>query len=251
MRLALFALLTTCTSSSEIWRPRPGTSWQWQLSGDLDTTLDVAMYDVDLFATSDDAMKKLRARGVRIVCYFSAGTYEPYRPDTKALPINALGKALPDWPDERWLDIRSEGVRALVRKRLDLAAARGCDGVEPDNVDAYDNDNGFGISASDQIAFNRFIATEAHARKLSVGLKNDLGQIPALVTSFDWALDEQCMQFNECDALQPFIDAQKPVFHVEYGDESMRDGVCASANRRNFDTLIKHLALDSFRITCR
>jgi hypothetical protein len=234
-----------------MWRPRPGTSWQWQLSGPLDTSLDVAMYDVDLFATPDEAMQQLRARGVRIVCYFSAGTYEPYRPDTKSLPIASLGKALPDWPDERWLDIRSEGVRALVRKRLDYAAARGCDGVEPDNVDAYANDSGFPISASDQIAFNRFIATEAHARKLSVGLKNDLGQIPALVGYFDWALDEQCMEFDECDELAPFIKAQKPVFHVEYGDDSKRAGVCTSANRRNFDTLIKDLALDAFRISCR
>jgi hypothetical protein len=249
--LALLALLSTCTGSSEIWRPRPGTSWQWQLSGDLDTSLDVAMYDVDLYTTSDDAIAQLRGRGVRVVCYFSAGTYEPYRSDAKTLPPAVLGKALPDWPDERWLDIRSEKVRAFVRKRLDYAAARGCDGVEPDNVDAYANDSGFPLSASDQLAFNKLIANEAHARKLSVGLKNDLGQIPALVGSFDWALDEQCMEFDECDELLPFIKAQKPVFHVEYGDESMRDGVCASANRRNFDTLIKHLALDAFRITCR
>lgn len=251
MRLVLFALLTACASDSEIWRPRPGTSWQWQLSGDLDTSLDVAMYDIDLFETSDDAMQTLHARGVRVVCYFSAGTYESNRPDTKALPITALGKALPDWPDERWLDIRSESVRALVRKRLDLAAARGCDGVEPDNVDGYANDSGFALSASDQIAFNQFIATEAHARKLSVGLKNDLEQISTLVTSFDWALDEQCMEFDECDELLPFIQAGKPVFHVEYGDESMRAGVCAKANRLNFDTLIKRLALDAFRIPCR
>lgn len=251
MRLALFALLTTCTSSSEIWRPRPGTSWQWQLSGDLDTSLDVAMYDLDLFTASDEAIQQLKARGVRVVCYFSAGTYEPYRADAKSLPFAALGKALPDWPDERWLDVRSEAVRAFVRKRLDVAAARGCDGVEPDNVDAFDNDSGFPISASDQIAFNRFIATEAHARRLSVGLKNDLRQIPELVASFDWALDEQCMQYAECDDLEPFIDAGKPVFQVEYGDESLRDGVCAAANRRNFDTLIKHLALDAFRIACR
>lgn len=251
MKRALFALLTTCTGSGDIWRPHPGTSWQWQLSGELDTTLDVAMYDVDLFTTSDDAMQKLHARGVKVVCYFSAGTYEPNRPDTSTLPPTTLGKALPDWPDERWLDIRSEGVRALIRKRLDSAAGRGCDGVEPDNVDAFDNDSGFPLSASDQIAFNRFIATEAHTRKLSVGLKNDLGQIPELVASFDWALDEQCMEFDECDELLPFIQANKPVFHVEYGDESLRDGVCPASNSRDFDTLIKHLALDAFRISCR
>jgi hypothetical protein len=234
-----------------MWRPRPGTSWQWQLSGDLDTSIDVEMYDVDLFTTSGQAIQQLRARGVRIVCYFSAGTYEAYRADAKALPPAVLGKALPDWPDERWLDIRADSVRALVRKRLDYAASRGCDGVEPDNVDAYANDSGFPLSGTDQIAFNRFLANEAHARKLSVGLKNDLGQVAALVSHFDWALDEQCMEFDECDELAPFIKAQKPVFHVEYVDDSKRDGVCGSANRRNFDTLIKDIALDAFRISCR
>lgn len=245
MRLALFALLTTCTGSSEIWRPHPGTSWQWQLSGDLDTSLDVAMYDVDLFTTSDEAIQQLKARGVRIVCYFSAGTYEPYRADTKSLPIAALGKTLPDWPDERWLDIRSEGVRALVKRRLDFAAVRGCDGVEPDNVDAYDNDSGFALTGDDQLAFNRFIAAEAHQRKLSVGLKNDLDQIPALVDSFDWALVEECMHYNECDALAPFIRANKAVFHVEYRE------ACPVAKPGRFDTLIKRSELDAFRVSCR
>jgi len=35
-----------------------------------------------------------------------------------------------------------------VARPLDLAAQRGCDGVEPDNVDGYSNDNGFGLTAA-------------------------------------------------------------------------------------------------------
>lgn len=245
MRLAAVTLLWFTCSTSNVWRPRPGTTWQWQLSGEIDTSLAVEMYDVDLFVAPDTALRQLHSRGVKIVCYFSAGTYEPNRPDTGALPAKVIGKSLPNWPDERWLDIRSPVVRALVRSRLDLAVKRGCDGVEPDNVDAYDNDSGFTLTGDDQLAFNRFIAAEAHLRKLSVGLKNDLDQIPALVDSFDWALVEECMHYNECDALAPFIRANKAVFHVEYRD------ACPVAKPGRFDTLIKRSELDAFRVSCR
>ncbi|MMZ65925.1 hypothetical protein D1872_283710 [compost metagenome] len=64
-----------------------------------------------------------------------------------------------------------------MRARLDLAVQKGCDGVEPDNMDGYDNNTGFTLSADDQLAYNKFIANEARKRGLSVGLKNDLDQI--------------------------------------------------------------------------
>ena len=34
-----------------VWQPKPGTTWQWQLTGEIDTSFDVAMYDIDLFDT--------------------------------------------------------------------------------------------------------------------------------------------------------------------------------------------------------
>jgi hypothetical protein len=58
------------------------------------------------------------------------------------------------------VDIRSDAVKAIMQSRLDLAVSKGCDGVEPDNVDEYTNKNGLGITAADQIAFNTFVATE-------------------------------------------------------------------------------------------
>src|SRR5262245_5857277 len=86
------------------WQPAPGTSWQWQLSGTIDTSLDVVMYDVDLAVTPAGICDRLRADGRRIVCYFSAGTYEEGRDDLGAVPASAIGNPLADWPDERWLD---------------------------------------------------------------------------------------------------------------------------------------------------
>lgn len=43
--------------------------------------------------------------------------------------------------------------------RLKKAQDKGCDGVEPDNVDGYTNDNGFHLTAHDQLTFNKWLAT--------------------------------------------------------------------------------------------
>jgi hypothetical protein len=239
------------TATSTIWRPAQGTSWQWQLSGTIDDTLDVAMYDIDLFDAPDNVLARLRGRGVKIVCYFSAGSHEDWRADAKKFPPAVIGKPLSDWPGERWLDIRADAVRKLMLARLDHAKARSCDAVEPDNVDGYANESGFPLTAKDQLDFNRFLAREAHARGLSVGLKNDLDQVAELEPDFDWALVEECMKYDECDRMRPFIAAGKTVFHVEYGDAALAAKVCPDANARNFDTLIKHEKLDPFRIACR
>ncbi|NMB77356.1 MAG: endo alpha-1,4 polygalactosaminidase [Myxococcales bacterium] len=234
-----------------VWRPAPGTNWQWQLSGTIDTSFDVVMYDIDLFETPAATIADLHAAGRIVICYFSAGSYENFRPDKDDFPPEILGEVMDGWPDERWLDVRAQALRPIMQRRLDLAVQKGCDGVEPDNVDGYQNNSGFPLTAADQLAYNRFLASEAHARNLSVGLKNDLDQVPQLVADFDWALDEECFAYDECDTLLPFIRAGKAVFQVEYGSASLAATVCPQANALNFDTLIKNLDLDAWRVSCR
>ena len=234
-----------------VWRPAPGTSWQWQLTGTIDTSFKVAMYDIDLFTTAPAIIDELHAQGRKVICYLSAGTYEPGRPDSADFPSSVIGNELADWPGEHWLDTRSAVVRNLMRRRLDLAVRKHCDGVEPDNVDSFENNPGFPLTAAAQVDYNRFLASEAHARQLSVGLKNDRDQVGDLLDSFDWALDEQCFQYSECKQLAPFIQAHKAVFEVEYGDQSLAAQVCALSNSDDFDTLVKQLDLGPSRIACR
>jgi hypothetical protein len=208
------------------------------------------MYDVDLFETPPSTIDALHASGRVVICYFSAGSHEDWRPDQGDVPGAALGTALGDWPGERWQNVRRLDVRALMTKRLDRATAARCDGVEPDNVDGYANDNGFGLTAADQLDFNRFLAREAHYRHLSVGLKNDLDQIKELVDGFDWMLSEECHAKGECEALMPFIDAGKAVFHAEYVDESHLDEVCAETVPLKISTILKKIELDTWRRDC-
>jgi len=233
-----------------IWQPAPGTSWQWQISGEIDTSYDVAMYDIDLFDAPQETIDALHADGRVVICYFSAGSLEDWRPDVAEFPPEVLGSPLQGWPDERWLDIRRIDLLApLMRARLDLAAAKGCDGVEPDNVEAYANRSGFDLSYEDQLAYNIWLAEEAHARALSIGLKNDLDQVPDLLPYFDWALNEQCVEFAECEALLPFVQAGKAVFGVEYEGDPAE--FCPVANALNFDWLHKRLELGAWRMACR
>ncbi len=242
------------------YRPGVATTWQWQLQPDdagiINTAYDVEVYDIDLFDASDSVIADLHAQGRKVIAYFSAGTYEPFRSDADEFQASEIGNTLEDFTDERWLDIRSENVRQFMLARLDYAVLRGFDGVEPDNVDGYANNSGFPLTAADQLAFNRFIANEAHGRNLAVGLKNDLDQITGLVEYFDFAVNEQCHEFDECDRLEPFIAAGKPVFNAEYATRFVnlpliRNQMCADSLALGLRTLVLPLDLDdSFRFSC-
>ncbi|MEO7163605.1 MAG: endo alpha-1,4 polygalactosaminidase, partial [Bdellovibrionia bacterium] len=87
------------------------------------------------------------------------------------------------------------------------------------------------------------------ARGLSIALKNDLDQVNDLVQYFDWALNEQCFEYSECDMLQPFIRAGKAVFNVEYS-LPVAD-FCPKANSMDFSSMRKNLSLDQTRKACR
>lgn len=238
------------------YQPTAGTTWQWQLNGTVNTAYDVEVYDIDLFDNTQETIAALQGEGRQVICYFSAGSYEDFREDADQFSEEDLGNPLDDFPDERWLDIRSESVLNIMLDRLDVAVDKGCDGVEPDNVDGFANDSGFELTADDQLLFNARIANAAHERSLSVGLKNDLDQIESLVDYFDFAVNEQCFEFEECDTLQTFLDDDKAVFSAEYdetyvNDASAREVICEESLAMGFSTLILPVDLDdSFRLSC-
>jgi hypothetical protein len=232
-----------------------GASWQWQLSGAIDTSIDVEIYDVDLVETPDEVLEELHAAGRRVICYFSAGSQEDWREDADDFPPDAVGEPLDGWPGERWVDIRDEGIREIMLARLDLAQQRGCDAVEPDNVDGWQNDSGFDLTRADQLDYNTFLAEQSHARGLAVGLKNTVELADELEPLFDWTLNEECLAYDECRRLSAFVDAGKAVLHVEYVDrpaqgEQAALEVCGDPSLDGFSTLIKTWDLDAWRLAC-
>jgi hypothetical protein len=89
------------------------------------------------------------------------------------------------------------------------------------------------VSAHTQLIFNTALAKMAHSNGLSVGLKNDLGQVPRLEPKFDFAINEQCFQYHECRPLKSWPKHGKAVFNVEY--DSKPKSFCPKANSHRYD----------------
>lgn len=281
-------VLAPVDGGSTVWHPRPRTTWQWQITGVVDTSVPAQMYDIDLFdaqpgsgtaavrstnalpwvsypagayigptvtpagdSENPGVIAKLHAKGVKVVCYLDSGAWESYRPDARFFPSVVIGKST-GWSGERWLDIRKAAwpeFEWIIVDRMLLAKASGCDGVEPDQNNPVGNGPGFPISYADEKAWYLEIARDAHALGLSVGMKNGIEIVDReLVGAFDWALNEQCFQYDECGALGAFITAGKAVFQTEY--TGAPSTFCPRANALGFSTILKHLDLDAWRVTC-
>jgi hypothetical protein len=240
-------------ATPSIWRPALNTSWQWQLDGTIDQTVDAQMFDIDLFDSEASLVAALQAQGRHVVCYISVGSWEEGRPDANQFPAAVIGNDYEGWPGEKWLDIRQiDQLAPIMRARFDACRAKGFDGIEPDNIEGYANDTGFPLTAQDQLTYNIWLANEAHARGLSIGLKNDPDQVAELLPYFDWALTEDCFDQGWCDQLTSFVNAGKAVFAAEYTDTGMTIGqFCPQANALNFNGILKHRNLDAWRQACR
>jgi hypothetical protein len=123
------------------WVPKVNDTWQIILSHPplvSDTvTPDASIFDIDLFDTPTSTIAQLHKLGKKVICYFSAGSYENWRPDAKSFKDGDMGKNVDDWPGERWLNLSSQNVRDIMKERIKVAKEKGCDGVDPDNVDGY------------------------------------------------------------------------------------------------------------------
>ncbi|HET9031156.1 MAG TPA: endo alpha-1,4 polygalactosaminidase [Candidatus Aquilonibacter sp.] len=243
------------TSSPAMWAPSTTDSFQWILSAPLDTTAPATVYDIDAFDATSSDVAALHALGRHAVCYINVGAFENWRPDASSFPPAVIGSAYAGWPGENWLDIRRMDLLGpIMNARFDTCASKGFDAVEPDNIDGYQNATGFALTASDQIAYNTWIASLAHARHLSIALKNDADQLQALLPSFDFAIDEDCWQQGWCAQLAPMRAAAKAVITVEYTDlttaATFTGTDCPQAKSAGYYALLKHRNLDAWYTVC-
>jgi hypothetical protein len=234
----------------EHWTPPPSARWQIQFTGNIDPSIPVEIYNLDLLDTTPETIADLHTRGIKVICRFSAGTLEDWRLDTDKFFSSIVGKDVPDHPGEKWLDIRNlQYLAPPMLERISLAAQKGCDGVLPDHVDGYVNDTGFPLTADDQLVYNMFLANAAHQNGLGVGLMNDQEQIPALLPYFDGVLNESCFTTSQCNLLLPFAQAGKAVFVIEY--QMSAETFCPQARQLGFNALHKNPALDAYFTSCQ
>jgi hypothetical protein len=239
-------------ASTNWWHPTPGLTWQWQIGdNDIDTSIDAEVYDIDLYV--DQAIiDELHARGRKVICYISVGSWEDWRPDKDQFPAEVLGKDYEGWKGERWLDIRRIDLLApIMLARLDLCKAKGFDAVEPDNMEIHTNDTGFPITYKDQLEYALWLAEEAHQRGLAIGQKNASDQVLDLVNIFDFAITEDAFYYGWTIDMVPYIRVNKPVFAAEYTDlPGNFDKFCELSKQLGFSTILKHRGLDAWLQTC-
>ena len=249
------------SSATPLWQPAVGIKWQIVLQAPInETEIDVPVYDIDLFDSTDSIITWAQRQGRKVICYFSAGSYENWRPDSASFKPEDYGNGLEGWEGEYWLNTSSANARNIMLARLDQAAKKGCDGVDPDNIDGYENDSGLDLTTNTAVDFVTFLADAAHARNMSFGLKNGAKILSRVVNLIQWNVVEECLQYDECSDYKPVIDAGKPVFLIEYpttdqkpsyvSDEKKQE-ICGNAGiPHGFSTILKNMNLNEWIVQC-
>ncbi|WIB13741.1 endo alpha-1,4 polygalactosaminidase [Curtobacterium sp. MCPF17_052] len=135
----------------------------------------------------------------------------------------AAGKPVidPGWPDELILDTRTANARATITSVLTRSIARcadrGFDAVEFDNLDSWTRSGGR-LTRSGNLALATSLVRAAHQHGLAAAQKNtpQLGVAGRERTGFDFAVAEECVQYDECAAYTDVYGAR--VIDVEYAD---------------------------------
>ena len=246
---------TAANSALPVWWQPTNDSyrWYWQLQDTIVTSHDVDIYNIDI-DTPQNIINALKSRGVRLICYFSVGTVETWRPDTHRFIQRVVGEPYSGYPDERWLDTGNYPLFAdIMTDRLDRCAEKGFDGVEGDNVDAFLHVNpnvedavgtSFSITKQQSINYVLWLAAQSHKRGLAFGLKNAEAIAVEVVDSVDWMLTESCFSHGWCDDTQIFQEKNKPVFMTEYVEhlDSFVEA-CAYARRRGLNAIYRDTGL--------
>jgi hypothetical protein len=219
----------------------PQTRWYWQLSRPVDTSQPAPIYDIDMEGASSSLISQLKSAHHTVVCYIDAGGWEPYRSDASQFPKSVIGNKENGW-NEYYLDIRSPIVRTLMGKRMDAGKAKGCDAIEPDVVDTYTAKTGFPLTRKDELDYLHFWSEWVHHRGMKVALKNDAELVDSISPQFDFAIAEQCFDYQECGSYAPFIQQGKAVLVAEY--KNFSQNLCTKAANKKLSLAFFNLGLD-------
>lgn len=239
--------VTTAKVTTTWAKPAATAAFQVVLKNSIEVRPEagIDVYDIDL-DSSPATFRALQDAKKYIVCYFSAGTSEVYRKDVGCfnhkMGSQDYGKGYSsllihyvvrichegcnfggEFPDEFWLNTTSPKVRRIMQSRIQYAKDQGCNAIDPDNMDGYNNLNGIGATPEDAINFFKFLSAEARSRGMGIGLKNSLDIIANVTAHMDFAVNEECLDWlndgpSECTRYAPLfaLPTPLPVFNIEY-----------------------------------
>jgi len=198
------------------------------------------------YTNTAETVKRYHNAGKKVICYLSVGTiadYDPDKADYEAVP-GLVKTRYGQWPKERWVDYRLEGIKPLIRNRMKRAVSIGCDGIEPDNLGGYTHDEvkswSNPLTKDDAIKYAKWLSNTAHDMGISIGLKNVLGILETVGSYFDYAINESCILWNECYRYKNFLNSGKAVFGVTYGDvNALRSSLCRNLEGLPISMIVK------------
>lgn len=229
--IAVLALAVNVgVASASWWKPPAKPTWFWQLSGTVSNSHEVEIYDLDYEETTKKEVTTLHEKGRHVICYVDVGGAEKYRSDYSQFVKlqeeghEVMGKEIPEWEEERWINIRElKYVEPIMKARLETCATKGFDAVEIDEDEAWLNETGIEsgpITAEQQLTYNKWLAETAHSLGMAVFQKNDGSQTKEQVSLFDGVVAEQCNENAtgpySCGEYVPYVEAGKPVLSAEY-----------------------------------
>jgi hypothetical protein len=245
--------LPAAAAHASRWIPRPGTTYQIQYDGNYDSSVPADVYDIDGEDAPQAFIDKLHGMGRRVVCYISVGTWENWRKDADKFPKSVIGKPDGGWKGERWLDVRQRQIlEPIMTARLQMCKAKHFDGVDPDNMDGFENHTGFKISYGQQLAYNTWVANEAHALGLTADEKGDNDQVKDMSKVFDFAVTEECWKQGWCNQFSIYTARNALVIDVEYNvaPATFTSKACADTAKYGENAMLKHLNLNAWIVTC-
>ncbi|ORX34622.1 hypothetical protein BCR36DRAFT_314168 [Piromyces finnis] len=206
------------------WMPPQGATWNYVLEGKVDLSKEPAeIVDID-YKTESSIITNIHNANKKVICYFSGGTLEDFRSDkSKFYEIsNLVRNEYEEWAGENWLDIRKEGLKPLIKNRMQEAITKKCDALEVDNLDGWQQDEvkswSNPLTKEDTIKFAKWLGQTAHDMGISIGLKNALFMIDDVSDYFDFAINESCATLKnpECHLYKNFLNKGKAVFGISY-----------------------------------
>ncbi|KAF2026017.1 hypothetical protein EK21DRAFT_103520 [Setomelanomma holmii] len=177
---------------------------------------DAAVWDIDLFDNPASTMQALKAAGKMV-----------------------------------WMRTGSQPIRTLMAKRIELAADKGCDAIDPDNTAKRQWLN---LRNTNAIDYMRWMQKEAAKYDMMIGLKNSLEIVSDLTPIIDFAVNEQCAQLSECNTYSQFLAVDKPVFHIEYpmplNAQAATGLSCIGVGISGMSTILKDFQLNGITYYC-
>ncbi|MCU1405320.1 MAG: hypothetical protein JWQ43_1623 [Glaciihabitans sp.] len=183
------------------------------------------------------------ADGAYSICYVNGFQSQPQdadfwldeHPDLLLQGDDGKPVSDPNWPDEMMFDTSTgeqrEAIAAIVGETISLCAEKSFDAIEFDNLDSYSRSHG-ALTVDDNLAMATLLVAASHERDLAVGQKNsvELGTSGRDAAGFDFAVAEECAQFDECAAYSDVYG--NAVVDIEYSDalNDPFEDVCADAD---------------------